>query len=216
MKRAQEDAKNAPVVVIKTEPMPALPERKQFRIGTIKPIEPQSSVPKAQNLVKPSTVRMGSANAVATTKGAVDPQEIVDAHNKHRAMVGVPPLAYSDELEVSAQAWADTLKRNNQCKLKHSETRYGENIFGAPAWSNGPAQVVRSSEVIDAFASEKSDYTYSNNNCTPGRVCGHYTQVVWRNTTHVGCAMAMCDAPKDQVWVCQYNPPGNYVGQKPY
>jgi len=48
-------------------------------------------------------------------------------------------------------------------------------------------------------------------------VCGHYTQVVWSGTTHVGCAAAI-DASCEwaQVWVCQYSPPGNYMGQTAY
>jgi pathogenesis-related protein 1 len=39
--------------------------------------------------------------------------------------------------------------------------------------------------------------------------------VVWKNTTEVGCAMAVCP-DFIQVWVCSYNPPGNVSGQKPF
>lgn len=53
--------------------------------------------------------------------------------------------------------------------------------------------------------------------------CGHYTQIVWRNTTHVGCATKVCDKNSPfqgftrwQFWVCNYSPPGNFVGQRPY
>jgi pathogenesis-related protein 1 len=45
-------------------------------------------------------------------------------------------------------------------------------------------------------------------------VCGHYTQIVWRDTTSVGCAAQSC--PQGEIWVCDYSPPGNYVGQHPY
>ena len=50
--------------------------------------------------------------------------------------------------------------------------------------------------------------------CKDGEVCGHYTQLVWKNTTEVGCAKVTCG--NQTIWVCNYNPPGNYVGQKPY
>jgi pathogenesis-related protein 1 len=46
-------------------------------------------------------------------------------------------------------------------------------------------------------------------------LCGHYTQVVWKNSMEVGGGMAICDN-KSQVWVCNYNPPGNVEGEKPY
>jgi hypothetical protein len=36
---------------------------------------------------------------------------------------------------------------------------------------------------------------------------GHFTQVVWRATTHVGCGTASCTGLV--LWVCNYDPPGN-------
>lgn len=147
--------------------------------------------------------------------GDVNPAEIVAAHNVWRAEVGVPPITYSAEVAASAQAWADYLKNSNNCHLMHSSTPNGENIFGASAWSDGPAQDIHSSDPVNAWAEEKRDYDYAKNECVNGKVCGHYTQVVWKNSTTVGCAMAMCPN-NNQVWVCQYAPAGNYIGQKPY
>jgi hypothetical protein len=79
------------------------------------------------------------------------------------------------------------------------------------------------SEVVQAWASEAADYDYASNSCAPGKVCGHYTQLVWRNSTLVGCAYARCtqNSPFDGVptwdfWVCDYSPPGNWIGQRPY
>jgi hypothetical protein len=48
--------------------------------------------------------------------------------------------------------------------------------------------------------------------------CGHYTQVVWRNTERVGCGYSTCQAQgfNFEVWVCNYDPPGNFIGQAPY
>jgi pathogenesis-related protein 1 len=146
----------------------------------------------------------------------VNPTEIVNAHNAWRKLVGAPALTYSDTLAASAQAWADHLKATNNCSMQHSNGAVGENLYWAGAWSNGPAQTVSSQAVVDSWASEKANYTYATNSCAAGKVCGHYTQVVWKNTTAVGCGMAVCDSPKNQVWACQYSPAGNYVGQSPY
>ena len=152
----------------------------------------------------------------------VDADRMVAAHNRWRETVGAPPLAYSPELAASAQKWANHLKQSNQCRMQHSKPngRYGENLYWASAikWSDGrrELQKVSPKKVVDDWASERANYDYKNNSCATGKMCGHYTQVVWKNTTRVGCAVAVCDDSREQVWVCQYQPPGNWVGRKPY
>jgi pathogenesis-related protein 1 len=151
------------------------------------------------------------------------PSAFVAAHNRWRAQVGVTEqLEYSTSLAAQAQAWANHLKRANHCRMRHSEPdgQYGENLAwaGPIRWSDGHTQLQRLTpeEVVDTWGSEKANYDYQTNTCAPGKVCGHYTQVVWRATTRVGCGMAVCENTKDQVWVCRYQPPGNWVGERPY
>lgn len=152
----------------------------------------------------------------------MDRAAIVAAHNQWRAKVGVGALSYSLSLEASAQAWADELKQTRQCRMQHSKTqgRYGENLYWSSAlrWSDGRREQARVSpaQVVNGWGSEKSDYNYAQNSCKPGKVCGHYTQVVWQDSAEVGCARAVCADSQDQVWVCQYQPAGNWVGRKPY
>ena len=43
---------------------------------------------------------------------------------------------------------------------------------------------------------------------------GHYTQMVWRETTALGCGEAICN--KTLIVACNYDPPGNYIGRRPY
>ncbi len=154
--------------------------------------------------------------------GEVDRAAMVSAHNKWRAEVGVGKLSYSPELEASAQAWADNLKKTNACRMRHSKPdgRYGENLYWASAiiWSDGRREVQKVSPqmAVDSWGSEKADYDHAANRCKPGKMCGHYTQMVWKSTTQVGCAYAVCEDSKDQIWVCRYTPPGNWVGEKPY
>ena len=97
--------------------------------------------------------------------------------------------------------------------------KYGENLFWGSAvkWTDGriEEQLISSKQVVDDWGSEKIDYDYTSNDCTTGKMCGHYTQVIWGDSTKVGCGMAMCDASKEQVWVCRYQPAGNWIGKKP-
>ena len=130
------------------------------------------------------------------------------AHNAARREAGVPALQWSDSLTTSAQRWADTLRANG-CNMRHSGARnLGENL----AWAGG--QTLSPSQVVGMWVGERRTYDAARNTCAPGAVCGHYTQVVWRSTTQIGCAKAQCG--RSEVWVCQYTPPGNYVGQRPF
>jgi pathogenesis-related protein 1 len=160
---------------------------------------------------------------ISATTGDFDAAAFIIAHNRWRAEAGVSEkLNYSPALAKSAQAWADNLKQTNHCQMRHSKAdgKYGENLFWGSAmnWSDGrrELQQVSPQQVVDSWASEKADYDYANNSCAPGKMCGHYTQIVWRTTTTVGCAMAVCEDTRTQVWVCQYQPVGNWVGNKPY
>lgn len=152
-----------------------------------------------------------------------DSAAFVAAHNKWRAEVGITEkLSYSPALAKSAQAWVNKLKSTNRCNMLHSKPngKYGENLYwaSAKAWSDGSKglQQVTPGMVVDSWGSEIADYDYADNSCVVGKMCGHYTQMVWRNTRTVGCAMAVCGDSKEQVWACQYQPAGNRVGSKPY
>jgi pathogenesis-related protein 1 len=150
---------------------------------------------------------------------------MTSAHNKVRADKGLSGFTWSSTLADFAQEWATYLANNNNCTMQHRPTsgqyaqKYGENLYWSSAvqWSNGTTEVAdrTAQDVVDAWASEEADYNYSTNACASGKQCGHYTQIVWDDTTKVGCAKAIC--PDDgQIWACNYDPPGNYVGQRPY
>lgn len=133
--------------------------------------------------------------------------QMVDAHNQARSQVGVAPLQWSPQLAAYAQEWANKLVQENRFEHR-PDSPYGENLTAATGQQLTPARVVKS------WSDELVDYSYTTNTCTTGKACGHYTQVVWRASTQVGCGMAR--SASQEVWVCNYNPPGNYVGQQPY
>ena len=160
-------------------------------------------------------VQSGAAAAPAGGS-SVDAAAMIEAHNQWRAKVGVPGLTWSEKLEGIAQKWADHLAATT-CSSGHSGNEYGENIFMASArmYSDGTHELSPKTpkDAVDAWGSEVQWYDHSDNSCH--MECGHYTQVVWKDTKEVGCAMAVC-ADKTQIWVCNYSPAGNMVGKKPY
>jgi hypothetical protein len=72
--------------------------------------------------------------------------------------------------------------------------------------------------MIGAFVNEKRDYVHAAfpkvSRTGKWQDVGHYTQVVWRDTREVGCAIAR--GAKDDFLVCRYWPAGNWMGQLAY
>ena len=141
----------------------------------------------------------------------IDKQLILAEHNKYRTEVGVPPLAWSDRLAAGAQRWADTIALLD--RMKHSGTsRIGENL----AYWHGPNASL--STLIGMWEREKQLFqlgTFPNVSRDGNwRSVGHYTQMVWRATSEVGCAEAA--GAEEDILVCRYSEAGNYIGERPF
>ncbi|KAB1208616.1 Pathogenesis-related protein 1 [Morella rubra] len=133
------------------------------------------------------------------------PDDYLSAHNTARAEVGVGPMTWDDNVASYAQNYAN--QRIGDCNLVHSGGPYGENI----AWSSGD---MSGTDAVNMWVNEKSNYDYNSNSCTGGE-CGHYTQVIWKNSVRLGCAKVRCNSGGTFIG-CNYDPPGNYDGQRPY
>ncbi len=143
---------------------------------------------------------------------------ITAAHNAVRAWVGVAPLAWDGALAATAAAWAARcvdvaaptgLIDHNPDRSSGHPFYVGENIYASTG-------IATASDAVSAWAGEVADYTYATNTCAAGKVCGHYTQVVWAATRAVGCALRDCPAlTYRSTVVCDYGPGGN-SGGRPY
>ena len=154
-----------------------------------------------------------AAAAVLTAPCAAQdsPQDFLDPHNAARSDVGVGAVSWDDAVAAYARSYA--AQRRGDCALVHSGGPYGENIFWGSAGADWSA-----ADAVASWVSEKRWYDHGSNSCSApeGRSCGHYTQVVWRDSTAVGCARVVCDNGGGVFITCNYNPPGNFVGQSPY
>jgi hypothetical protein len=127
----------------------------------------------------------------------------------------IPPLCYSASVAAVAQAWADN------CQYMHNAGRgnLGENIYAEAGHGTGTAQSPL--DAVRLWSAEAEWFDYDDpENCTapsPPGTCLHYTQVVWRDTTSIGCGRTRCttnspfgsDFPTWTYVVCDYAPPGN-------
>jgi len=146
-------------------------------------------------------------------------QRLLAAHNAERSRLGIPPLKWSEKLARQSREWAEQLTHIDG--LEHSEpTDYadpsdgeeGENLWRGSKGAYTPEQMV------NLWIDERRIFINGPfpRNSTTGqwRDVGHYTQVIWRSTKEVGCAIASSE--EDDVLVCRYLEGGNVIGEQPY
>lgn len=91
-------------------------------------------------------------------------------------------------------------------KMKHLlEPKFGENLFSY----TGPTKSCEA--MVRAWYNEIKDYNFDDP--TFSSETGHFTQVVWKSTTHVGCAHSKGVGTRWVYMACEYDPPGNYDGE---
>ncbi|NXD65631.1 PI16 inhibitor, partial [Eolophus roseicapillus] len=141
---------------------------------------------------------------------------ILDGHNKYRSQVSPPAMdmlkmSWDTELEAFAQAYAE------KCIWDHNKERgrRGENLFAM-------APTLDLEFAVEDWNGEEKYYNLSTSTCVSGQMCGHYTQVVWASTHQIGCGAKFCEKIDGietegmYLLVCNYYPPGNMKGRKPY
>ncbi|KAF5096239.1 hypothetical protein D0Z00_002849 [Geotrichum galactomycetum] len=153
-----------------------------------------------------STINSPSSTPSDTNPISSDPldansQIAIDAvsnHNRLRALHGVPDVTWNRDLAKFAQDYLASA----QCNFAHSGGPYGENL--AIGYPNTAAS-------IQAWYDEIKDYDFSKNEFSSNT--GHFTQVVWRDSTEIGCAEVDCGSGWGGPYlVCEYYARGNVIG----
>ena len=150
-----------------------------------------------------------AAPSESFSRGPTFAQRLLVAHNLERDRVGVPRLRWNNKLAGDAQAWAETLARTNRFEHSPDLGEAGENLW------MGSAERYSAEQMIGGFVQEVRHFR-------PGEFphvsmtgswhdVGHYTQLIWRDTRQVGCAVARGRA--NDVLVCRYWPAGNVNGR---
>ncbi|CAO2608700.1 Peptidase inhibitor 16, partial [Lemmus lemmus] len=144
-------------------------------------------------------------------------QTMVELHNFYRAQVSPPAsdmlqMRWDNDLAAFAKAYAQ------KCVWGHNKERgrRGENLF---AITDEGMDVPLA---VGNWFEEREHYNLSTATCDSGQMCGHYTQVVWSKTERIGCGSHFCESLQGveeaniHLLVCNYEPPGNVKGRKPY
>jgi len=173
----------------------------------------------------------GTTGTGGTTGGATNPltQDLIDAfvtaHNQARSgplnpppSPALPPVSWDAVLADSAYNYAIRCQGSSGL-LSHNDNRsedyqalggsgyVGENIYGTSGNAT-PAGAVA------LWMNEAPSYDYNSGSFGSA---GHYTQIVWRASVRIGCAIVDCPAlTYHNTVICDYAPGGNITGQKPY
>ena len=152
-----------------------------------------------------------SAPAVAQSFAAQFPARILAAHNVERARAGMPALAWDNALGTAAAAYAQQMAITGRFAHSDRSQRRGT---GENLWM-GTHGAFSLDAMVGGWASERRFFA-------PGifpavsrsgnwEDVGHYTQMIWPTTSHVGCAFA--STPRVDYLVCRYATAGNVDGR---
>ena len=135
---------------------------------------------------------------------------LLAAHNRERALVGVPALRWDPELARAAASYGPALAAAG--RLIHSP-RAGRPTQSENLWM-GPRGIYSPEQMVGYWAEEKTQFRpglFPDISLTGNWFdVSHYTQMIWRGTTHVGCAVHA--GGRSEYLICRYSPRGNRDG----
>jgi len=189
-----------------------------------------------ESIIAPRRQKRSSTSDASSTAYLIDKIEFnseeqqlgVEEHNRKRSLVNPPAtnmlkLSFDQSLADHASKWS------RKCIYEHNPNAevgefdgIGENLYLSTRITENFVKALNKG--IELWFGEVEYYNYKTNECKPGKVCGHYTELVWAENYLVGCGISNCGnvtvngkiINKAQYVVCNYAPGGNYYGEKPY
>ena len=149
----------------------------------------------------PSTIVAPGASATSTgaspewTSDSIFQSAILNSTNTYRKQHNATALTWNDTLAAYAAQHVAA------CNFAHTGGPYGENL--AEGYQNATA-------AVEGWGNERQEYNFANGGFS--EQTGHFSQLVWKNTTTTGCGRQDCG---DRGWLlfCEYWPPGNVQGE---
>jgi hypothetical protein len=177
----------------------------EVRFGRTARLAAAAALALASPLIAGSTGRLTSLDS-----------RLLAAHNRERSGAGIAPLAWDAELARDAAAWGRQLAAAGAFEHEGSDDddpdAQGENLWAGTTGAYTPE------DMVALWAEEKKHFRPGPipNNSRTGAFedVGHYTQMMWRDSDRVGCALA--SGAEEEVLVCRYRTAGNVEGEAPF
>ncbi|KAL6937954.1 hypothetical protein ACO0RG_004480 [Hanseniaspora osmophila] len=164
--------------------------------------DPTTSSTQAPSTTVETSTTSSSASSSSSTTDDFSSQVLAQHNQKRSLHKSTSDLSWSSDLASTAQSYADSYDCSGT--LVHSHGDYGQNLALGYSLYDGTT-------AVDGWYDEISQYDFSN----PGfsSSTGHFTQVVWKGTTQVGCGYKNCNNEWGTYLVCNYQSAGNVLGQ---
>ncbi|KAF5968375.1 hypothetical protein FCOIX_11448 [Fusarium coicis] len=187
-----------------------------------KPASKPSTTAEAPKVAEPKVEVPASGGDDLSLDGAYN-TVMLAYHNIHRLNHSASALEWDDELAGYAENTA------NGCVFEHDMNQgnggYGQNLasWGATSDIDGLKNKAAAGGITNQwYNNEMANWAFYGQENPPADMnidlYGHFTQVVWKDSTKVGCATVKCPAGtvlSFPSWytVCNYNPQGNFGGR---
>ena len=136
-----------------------------------------------------SHITAGSADSYTSNNDFTS--AVLNSTNMFRKQHDASPLSWNETLAEYAASHA------SGCVFAHTHGPYGENL--AAGYEDIEA-------AVDSWGNERDSYNFADGGFSMST--GHFTQLVWKATTSVGCGRAYCNKAGTPGWylMCEYYP----------
>lgn len=179
----------------------------------------KSSAKSSSKASSKSTAKSSAASTAQASKPTTYQEIAVYHHNLHRANHSAPSVTWSNDLASTAATIAASCNYAHNVQVNGGG--YGQNIAAGVEANN------ISSIITDLFYNGEVGwfadlYGEAQPSMTNFEHWGHFSQIVWKGTTAVGCATQDCSKQgltgvgsnvPPYFTVCNYKSPGNYANE---
>ncbi|KAJ9492165.1 hypothetical protein VN97_g1067 [Penicillium thymicola] len=205
--------------VVEPEPSSATTSSTTSSSTTEAELKPVTTAAPAATSVATSSATSTTAAATGAPNAANSYQKsILHYHNLHRSDHSASGLTWSGDLAGAAHTLASRCEYGHDTSIPSASGDYGQNIAYGYDEDLVGEKIISEMMYTDEAPYFASLYGEANPDQTNFEKWGHFTQIVWKATTQVGCATVSCSDLKNvggaaPYTVCNYGSPGNYAGE---
>ncbi|KAJ5227955.1 hypothetical protein N7489_008663 [Penicillium chrysogenum] len=198
------------------EPSSATTWSSTWSSATEAEIQPETS--SAAPVATSSATSTTAAATAAPSAGNSYHESVLHYHNIHRSDHSASALTWSDDLAQAAHTLASRCVYEHDTSIPSASGSYGQNIAYGYDEAQVGEKIISQMMYTDEEPYFASLYGQASPDMSNFSKWGHFTQIVWKGTSHVGCATVSCSDLKNAggaapFTVCNYGTPGNYAGE---